>query len=199
LSEHSFQATLATGFWGSSMSQVRFATTRALFETFPQSVTKLAVAPTDESPIAFLRNLSAQERFEDAVTFCAYLLPRREAVWWACKSARAFLGEIAPSRTAALLAAENWVHEPNEDHRQAALGVGTQSDSNDPLTWLALGAGWAGGALSLHPKTSVPQYMTARAARIAILLSARFLKLSERTLRLRACIADGIELAETGL
>jgi hypothetical protein len=183
------------------MSNVRFATARALYETFPKSVTKLAIEPTDDPPIVFLKNLSTQEKFEDGVTFCAYLLPRREAVWWACQSARTFLGHVDQSRAATLLAAETWVREPNNDHRQAALELGTQADNSDPLTWLALSAGWSGGMLSTNSKMPVPMphYMTARAARIAILLSARLIKLPERTSRMRACIADGIKLAETGL
>jgi hypothetical protein len=41
--------------------------------------------------------------------------------------------------------------------------------------------------------------MTARAARIAVLLCAPFLKKEERASRLQACIAEGIKLAETGL
>jgi hypothetical protein len=183
------------------MSRLRFATARSLFESFTPSITKLAVAPTDESPLDFLTNLSAQEKFNDAVTFCAYLLPRREAVWWACRSARALLGDIPQTRGAGLLAAEAWVHDPDDQHREAALKVGTHGDAADSLTWLAMAAGWSGGMLSSHPQmqVTVPQYMTPRAARIAILLSVRFVKSPERTLRMRACIANGIELAETGL
>jgi hypothetical protein len=183
------------------MSQVRFATARSLFETFPMAVTRLSVTPTDELPIVFLRNLSALEKFEDAVTFCAYLLPRREAVWWACAGVRAFLGDIARSRAVGLFAAEAWVREPDADHRQSALRVGTKGDSNDPLTWLALGAGWSGGMLSAHPKmpVPVPQDLTARAARIAILLSAQLIKPPERKPRMEACIVEGIKLAESGL
>ena len=183
------------------MSRVRFATARALFETFPPSVTKLTVGPTDDAPVAFLRNLSSQEKFEDAVTFCAYLLPRRETVWWACGCAKAFLDEIAPGRAAGLVAAEAWVREPSEERRLKALEVGTAGDSNDELTWLALAAGWAGGSLNPDPRAPVPvpQYMTPRAARIAILLSARQLKLTERTARMRIRIEEGIKLAETGL
>jgi hypothetical protein len=45
----------------------------------------------------------------------------------------------------------------------------------------------------------VPQYMTPRAARIAILLSARHVELTERTPRMRSRIEEGIKLAETGL
>jgi hypothetical protein len=183
------------------MSRVRFATVQALYETFPPSVTRLSVAPTDDTPVVFLKNLSAQQKLEDAVTFCAYLLPRREAVWWACGSVRSFLGDIAQGRAACLVAAETWVYEPDDKHRQAALEIGTKSDGNDPLSWLALAAGWSGGMLSSHPKAPVPvpPYMTARGARIAILLSARLVPMPERIVRMQARIADGIKLAETGL
>jgi hypothetical protein len=183
------------------MSRLRFPTARALLESFSPSIIKLAVAPTDESPLVFLRNLSAQEKLDDAVTFCAYLLPRREAVWWACGSARTLLGDIPQSGGAGLRAAEAWVHDPDDQHREAALKVGTQGDANNSLTWLALAAGWSGGMLTSHAQmqVAVPQYMTARAARIAILLSARFVKPLERTLLMRASIANGIELAESGL
>ncbi len=180
------------------MSRLRFATARALFETFPSSVTKLTAAPTAESPLVFLKNLSDGDKLDDAVTFCAYLLPRREAVWWACGSARSFLGDIPSGRAEGLSAAEAWVQEPNEQRRQVALDVGNKSDSNDALTWLALAAGWAGGMLSSHPKmpVPVPQYMTPRAARIAILLSANGVEPTERASRMRARIGAGIKLAE---
>jgi hypothetical protein len=183
------------------MSQTRFVTTRALFETFPRSVTRIAAEPTDEPPIMFLKKLSAQHKFEDGITFCAYLLPRREAVWWACGCVRGLLGDIATHRAGPIIAAEAWVHDPDDDHRRAALEMGRQGDSNDPLSWLALGAGWSGGALFAHPQhlVPVPAYMTPRAARIAILLSARIFKPDQYTARMQACIVDGIKLAETGL
>jgi hypothetical protein len=183
------------------MSQTRFATTLALFETFPRSVTKIAVAATDESPILFLKKLSTQHKFEDAITFCAYLLPRREAVWWACGCVRALLGDLPASRVAAIIAAEAWVSDPSDERRRTALEIGNQGDSTDPLSWLALSAGWSGGMLLVHPKfpVSVPPYMTPRAARIAILLSARTVKTEQHAARMQACIVDGIRLAEAGL
>jgi hypothetical protein len=183
------------------MSRVRFAAARALYETFPKSVMMIAAEPTDDPPVAFLQKLSADGNLQDAVTFCAHLLPRREAVWWACGCARVLIGDILQSRAAGLLAAEAWVYQPDERHRQAALEIGQQSDSNDPLTWLALAAGWSGGLLSAHPAkpVPVPPYMTARAARIAVILSSARVKTEERATRLRECIAGGIKLAESGL
>ncbi len=183
------------------MPQTRFVTTSALFETFPRSVTRIAAEPTDEPPTTFLKRLSAQRKFEDAITFCAYLLPRREAIWWACGCVRALLGDIAASRAGPIIAAEAWVYDPDDEHRRTALEIGKQGDSNDPLSWLALGAGWSGGALLAHPQqlVPVPAYMTPRAARIAILLSARIFKPEQYTARMQACIVDGIKLAEMGL
>jgi hypothetical protein len=182
------------------MSRVRFATARALFETFPDVSKKIGSAPIDQAPIEFLKDLVSAGRLEDAVMFCAHLLSRREAVWWACGCARALLADIPQSRAAGLLAAEAWVYEPDDKHRQAALEIGNNCDSNDPLTWLALGAGWSGGLLvsQLNVQVPAPAYMTARAARIAVVLSAAKLG-KDRPSRLQACIADGIKLAETGL
>jgi hypothetical protein len=183
------------------MSRVRFATARALYETFPKAITRITAEPTDDPPTSFLKKLAEREPIADAVTFCAHLLPRREAVWWACSSARALLGDIPRSRAASLLAAEAWVYQPDDRHRQAALEIGTASNSNDPLTWLALAAGWSGGLIGRHPQRPVqmPTYMTARAARIAVVLSACAVNSDQRVARLQACIAEGIKLAQDGL
>src|SRR5579864_1223671 len=58
-------------------SRVRFATTRALFEAFPDLFKKVGAEPTDQCPIGFLRSLVSQDKLDAAVAFCAYLLPRR--------------------------------------------------------------------------------------------------------------------------
>ena len=62
------------------MSRVRFATVRALFETFPEVARQIGAAPTDQTPTEFLRGLASQGKLDEAATVCAYLLPRREAI-----------------------------------------------------------------------------------------------------------------------
>lgn len=183
------------------MPQLRFATARSLLDAFPELTDKLAIAPADESPLAYLSKLSAQEKLEDAVVFCAHLLPRREAVWWACGSVKQLMKTANTDGSEGFRAAEAWVYEPSEDNRCRALEIGTKGDSSDPFTWLALGAGWSGGMLSSHPQGPVPMppYMTARAARIAITLCAHRVPAPERAERLRVCVAYGMTLAENGL
>jgi len=180
------------------MSLVRFATAEALFETFPELTQKISAQPSEQAPTQFLKSLLAAGRNEDAVTFCAYLLPRREAVWWACGCARSALGKIADDEPAALLAAEAWVREPGDERRQAALELGIKGHTDDPLTWIALAAGWTGGFLVSGPQHAIPmpQYMTARAARTAILISALSVQRDQRPAYLRSCVAESIRLAE---
>jgi hypothetical protein len=182
------------------MSRIRFSTARSVFETFPELARKSTVAATDDPAIVFLKNLSANAKFEEAVAFCAHLLPRREAVWWGCASVRSFLHDIPQSRATPLVAAETWVHNPTDANRLHALQIGTRSDDSDCLTWLALGAGWAGGMLSTvpNPPVPVPQYLTARAIRVAVLLALPHVAAADRPERRSACIAEGIRLAERG-
>lgn len=183
------------------MPQIRFATARSLLDAFPDLGAKLNVAPSDEKPIDFLNKLVAQGRLEDAVAFCAHLLPRREAVWWACGCVKASAKEAAHVGDEGFRAAEAWVYDPDEARRLAALETGTRSEKSKQTTWLALAAGWSGGMLSANPKAPVPmpQYLTARAARIAILLGVQTMPAPERSARLRGCIGEGIELAHNGL
>ena len=182
------------------MPQIRFATARSLFDSFPELSKRLSIAPTDEGPLDFLRKLSDQEKFEDGVAFCAHLLPRREAVWWACGTIKGS-SKDSQSQSEGFLEAQKWVYDPSEENRLAALETGNKGDKAKPSTWLALGAGWSGGMLSSHPKAPVPMpnYLTARAVRIAILLNAQPVPAVERAANLRACITEGIKLAETGL
>ena len=105
----------------------RFATARALFETFPRSVTKIAVAATDESPILFLKKLSTQHKFEDAITFCAYLAASPGGGLVGVRMCQGAVSGILPaSRVAAIIAAEAWVSEPDDERRRTALEIGNQ-------------------------------------------------------------------------
>jgi hypothetical protein len=182
---------------------VRFETAQALFETFPQARTLISVEPTEDHSLDFLRRLAANGKLEDAVAFCAYVLPRREAVWWACKSVRAFLNEPINAKfdTKPLLLAEEWVAQPEEKRRLVAQDAGSRGNPDSPTTWVANAAAWSGGAYSVANMIPIapPPQLTAHAATVAILLCSRRVGMPASGTLLRACIADGVKLAETGL
>jgi hypothetical protein len=183
------------------MSRLRFATANAVFESFPELHGHVGVPPTDDEPLAFLRMLSFDAKFENAASFCAFVLPRRECVWWACRSVRTLLGDIVPQQVPPLRAAEAWVRDPSTELRQAALDVGTKADANTATAWCALAAGWSGGILATTQEgtVQVPSYMTPRAARLAVIFSAAHAKADTRDATTKTCIEDGIKLAENGV
>lgn len=153
-------------------SRLRFTSARQIFETFETAANDIATPAGDEGPLDFARKLARSSRPIEAVAFCAYLLPRREAVWWACQCVRAIQGDRA-GPDAALKAAEAWVREPEEATRRAALDVGASADRRAATTWLARAAGWSGGDIAapgLAP-TSAPPHLTAKAALAAIVLA----------------------------
>jgi hypothetical protein len=182
---------------------VRFETAQALFETFPDARKVISAEPTEEHSLDFLRGLTMKGKLDDAAAFCAYLLPRREAVWWACKSVRAFMNEPALPKfdTKPLVLAEEWVSQPAEERRLAALDAGTRGDRDSPTTWVARAAAWSGGTYSVGSMSPIapPPQLTAHAAKVAILLCSRRVGMPKSGAILRACLADGVGLAETGL
>lgn len=174
------------------MSNLRFFTAREVFEAFPGAASDMAVVPKDDSeaPLDFLTRVLGGPTPEDAISFCAYLLGRREAVWWACHSHRLFGPPVDRDDEKALLVAETWVREPEEHRRRAALNIGLTGNHAMAGTWLSLAAGGAGGTFIIDGKAGppVPPDMTAKSVRAAVLISLARLPIRERAAQIPACI-----------
>jgi hypothetical protein len=156
------------------MSILRFTTASDVFAAFPTARQDISAGPSDEEVLDFLDALVAKRQWRDAVSYCAYLLPRREAVAWACRCVRYTDGEPESKDEVALEAAEAWVADPLEESRVAALAVGLKGDRERAATWAALAAGWSGGNFFLsenrfgHP----PRHATAKAVLAAVMFAA---------------------------
>jgi hypothetical protein len=179
-------------------SRIRFTETRQVFAAFVTAMDDITAAPNDDPPLVFLRQLSVSPTPEDAVSFCAYLLPRREAVWWACQCVLALRGAAGGDRLSAL--AEAWVRDPEEERRREALDAALAADPASATTWLALAAGWSGGSMAPAetPPVPPPPHLTAKAVRAAILMALARVGARERAQWLRACVEAGIRFAEGG-
>jgi hypothetical protein len=186
-------------------SRIRFSTARHVFEAFPD-LTQVVPAPGDESaPIDYARQLLGSPNRAQAVAFLCYLLPRREAVWWARQCVSAILGPKT-EHDPALQAADNWVRAPEEENRQAALAAGAAGDQHRATTWLALAAAWSGGSMCppdappmpVPPSLMVaPPWACAKAVNAAIVI-AMVGDPSAINDRLKACAEAGIRFAEGG-
>src|SRR6266567_2247064 len=157
------------------MARLRFETVRDVFEAFPIAEHELNIEPNDEPSLRFLETLVSSGEFDKAVGFCAFLLPRREAVWWGCRAVRMLVPNLSAEEAKAIRVAEDWVHEPEEDRRAAALETGRIGSSKLPSTYLALAAGWSGRSMSLGDggeTIPVAPHQTARVVRAAVLVAA---------------------------
>jgi hypothetical protein len=176
-------------------SRIRFATAREVFDAFPSAVDDVRVEPTDEPPLAFVRSLAAGPTPENALGFCAYLLPRREAVWWGCQCVRALCPSLTGPEGQALEAAEAWVREPEDERRRAAMSVGMRGNRNVAATWVALAAAWSGGTMTAGDNAvPVAPHLTARAVRIAVLTALARVGARDRAQQIKVCLDGALRL-----
>ena len=150
----------------------RFESTKALFDEFPTLRKAVTLAPTDEDPVGFVRAAVNAGKLRDAAAVCAYLLPKRDAVWWVCRALRSRPGLIDPGDQA-LLAAETWARETSEEARDIADQWAKASDQQAPATWAAYAAGFTSGNLAVMPDGPVrtPAYLTAECSRVALVFA----------------------------
>ena len=172
------------------MNKLRFTTAREVFDAFPSAADDISAPPTDDPPLDFLATLADGKAPEDAVSFCAYLLGRREAVWWACQSVRATKPPANRDEEKALLIAEAWVREPEEHRRRSALDVGMNGDHKLAAVWTSLAAGGSGGTFFVGDQQGppVPPHLTAKAARAAVLMALATVPTRERPQGIKTCV-----------
>ncbi|KQO91899.1 hypothetical protein ASF36_18775 [Methylobacterium sp. Leaf90] len=178
------------------MSATRFSTAREVFAAFPSTERDINAPPSDEPPLQFLQRLRRSETPEDAVSFLAYALGRREAVWWAAQSVRLLCRIAVGQEDAPLGAAEAWVRDPEDLRRREALRLGMTGNQRLATPWVALAAGWSGGNVgpSAQAVVQATPEMTPRAVRTAILVALATVSARDRSSRLQACIDIGVPL-----
>lgn len=152
-------------------------------------------------PESFIRKLVEKEQLPDAVKVMSRALPAREAVWWACVCARE-MESLADDKVEgeALSAAEAWVFEPNDKHRELAFNVVKENDSNGAGIMCALAAAFSAGNaplgqgqhLDLDPGV-FPQIVEG-----VVMVSATEKKGEEIKDRLRTCLLRGEDIAQGG-
>ncbi|MHC2336561.1 DUF6931 family protein [Bradyrhizobium sp. USDA 4454] len=179
------------------MTQVRFSTVRDLFEAYPLARYDIGKAAPEKPSLDFLQDAANAGNWHQAVSFCAYLLPRRVAVAWGCRSLRQMFDHFDANEDRSLSFTETWVRQPDEQSRNKALAAGNANDPEQPATWLALAAGWSGGSVvpaEFAPVEAKPD-QTARAVRAALLIGLCQLSHASRDRIMTACLEDGIQLA----
>lgn len=177
------------------MSRLRFGTATEVFDMFESARGLVRTQPAPaEHPLAFLQRLARGATASETLGFCAFLLPRREAVWWALQTVRA----LQPPGTAdhGLAAAEAWVRDPGDRARFEALATAQTGDPARPGTWIAWAAGYSGGSMVAGHAVPCPPDLTAKMARIGVLTAFNLLPARDRDGALRNSVEACIRLAD---
>ena len=88
--------------WLTVMGQVRFGTVQDLFQAYPLARYDVGKADADKPSLDFLQEAADARNWHPAVSYCAYLLPRRVAVAWGCRSLRLMFDHFDASDTRSL-------------------------------------------------------------------------------------------------
>jgi hypothetical protein len=179
-------------------NELRFKTAQDLFLACPAIARDMRAVPTEQPSIEFCRALLAGRVPEEAITFCAYLLPERAAVWWAheCLS---HLTELFDGTDQELLAAvRDWVSEPDSPRQRAAVGKAAALPPATPAAWIALAAGWRGNgsAMDATVAPALQPFPAAHAVSAGVLAGLARVALADRFSVLSAFVEMGIQMAE---
>ncbi|MGH6811880.1 MAG: DUF6931 family protein [Methylocella sp.] len=183
------------------MQRLRFATAKDLFAAFPTAAKDVGAPATSEAPLDYMNNLAKTGQAMAALSFCAYLLDRRQATCWACRCVRGLPGTPASGEIRTLAAAEAWVEQPNEPRRLAAHKAALAGDHTSPATFAAYAAAYSGPSLRpaiLGPDDGlvvrIPPYLTAQSTRAAFLLAGPRLPAKKKDDYRRIWLDEGIRL-----
>lgn len=175
------------------VSGLRYETARDLFAARPCAAREMITVPTGQPSLAFCRFLLEGETPEEAITFCAYLLPERPAVWWA-HECLGHLGELLDEDDRRLLVViADWVAAPEDGSLRAALARAAASRPMAPAGRLAAAAATAGASIN---DTREAACAVASGVNAAILTAVARVALSDRFPLIEAFVEMGTQLAE---
>ena len=179
--------------------RLRFSTANELFEEFPAVREDMQAEPTEQDCLAFLRGLAASATPEEAITFAAYLLPPREAVWWAhqCLNYRARRADRArpcrcwPSPRPGCASRTRRRATPRSRRP-------TRPRPKTPGVWVAFAAGWSGGTMGPLDVSPVPPppFLTPRAVNAGVLGLLARVETEHRDETLRGFVEMAVKLTE---
>ncbi|RVD33171.1 hypothetical protein EN858_19110 [Mesorhizobium sp. M4B.F.Ca.ET.215.01.1.1] len=179
-------------------NELRFKTARDLFMACPAVAEDMSAPPTEQASIEFCRALLAGPVPEEAITFCAYLLAERAAVWWAHECLSHLTDLLDGQDQELLMLVGDWVSEPDNPRHHAGLSRAAAMPPTTPAAWIALAAAWRGdgSAAETTARPVARLFPAAHAVNAGILSGLARVALADRFSVLSAFVELGIQTAE---
>jgi hypothetical protein len=134
----------------------------------------LALLREGMGPREFVDALVASKQYVTGIDFMAHAMPARDAIWWGCLCLQHACGDsLLPADKAAARAAVQWIMQPSEENRAAALAPAQAAGSASPAGGLAMAVYQTGGNIAppKAPPAPPPPFASAKAVAGAIKLA----------------------------
>jgi len=181
----------------SGLPKIEAEQAAAVLELYEPSEPALALLGEGMAPDAYLEALLSQRLDEDALTFLAYALPRREAVWWGLRCVRQVLpAEPKEAETAALASVDAWLSDTTDENRRAAFCAAEAATYATPAGCIALAVFFSAGSMAPAdcPEVPVGEGFCARTVAAAVLLSVVMYEPEKAPETARGFVDLGIEV-----
>ncbi|WP_182870394.1 FHA domain-containing protein [Rhodopirellula sp. JC639] len=127
------------------------------------------------SPEEFIRVLTENKLFADAIRIATLYLPKRQTVFWAYRAVEeVFPRDLDREERDALDLVMAWFKEPSEPNRRAAMAVAEKQEYANPASCVAAAASWSEGSMAPAEFDDVPPdpRLTAQMAAGAMMMVA---------------------------
>ncbi|MEP3478785.1 MAG: FHA domain-containing protein [Fuerstiella sp.] len=114
------------------------------------------VSDEGETPQQFSQRLHTSGEPSDCLTFLAYALPKRLGVWWAINCLRSEEGLVGPDDQSIVEAVIDWIAEPSDITRRAAMTLAEANGIETASAWAAVTAFWSHGSMGPKDQPEVP-------------------------------------------
>ena len=137
----------------------------------------VAIMPDCANTLSFLNRLCDEELFHDAFVTLARVLPRHYAIIWGDRCLEfGSTAEVNDGEQHCINMAKQWIRNPDENLRRAALDAAEAIEFEGPFAWFAAAVGFNGGSLAPRDLEEVPppEHLTAVAiAAYLVMLTAQ--------------------------
>ena len=104
-------------------------------------------APVAALPEEVLTELDGKGAMMDVLRVMSIVLPPRERVWWACLTARDYIGPKSDNDPKPLACSEDWVFKPTDENRERARLSMDDAYIDDDTVNIAMSVLYADGTL----------------------------------------------------
>ncbi|MCC5974382.1 MAG: hypothetical protein JJT81_10065 [Rubellimicrobium sp.] len=172
----------------------RYETLRDLYVAIPQlsELTLLRPRPDEEAP-EFLRRLRQSPTPEEAITFSAFAVQPKIAIWWAHECLRSLPQSLSPLDRAMMEKVAVWIGRPETAIRHEIMREALWAPAQSPGVFLGLAVGWSGGSIAPNDPAPVAPHRAPRAINRAVLSCLATVELPRRP----AVLSQFIDMAES--